>query len=241
MLFQMAASVLAIAGAGAVVPLLRRESPPDRVPRARPPPPSRPPNGFGKDTGTETFVISSKKPVLHSTGSQPNPNQRQFYDFDIEAGKYYYRFNAWSPGKYEVCADPAPGNTGPLTSCDMLLTIDAPHGWLNKAHLRFTDTCYDDALIDHAYLVQWEWEECSWWQGCGFDGGYWKDGPDIDWGVSHNGFSWCLGDDLDAWKKYSLCGFQCLQDCGEGHWVPSKKCDPDMVFHKNGHVTYGSP
>jgi len=205
--------------------------------------------GSGNDILLKTFVTSSKKslvqsPVLRSNQlpPPPNPTEQQTYDWIFKDDKVYFRFAALSASKYDVCADPAPGNNGPLTYCDMLLTLNHDEeGGFNYAYLKFTDTCYDDALIDFASLYQWKWVKCGFLDGCGFDGGYWKSGPKITWGVNNNGFSWCIGDDPNAWKQYSDCGFQCLQDCGEGHWVPSKKCSKDYVFRKNGNVYSGSP
>jgi len=199
--------------------------------------PAKVSEGSGNDILLKTFVTNSRKLQL-----PPDPTQQQTYDWIFEDDKLYFRFEAYSASKYDVCADPAPGNNGPLTSCDMLLTLNHDdEGVFNYAYLKFTDTCYDDALIDVAYLLQWKWVKCGFWDGCGFDGGYWKSGPRIAWGVNNNGYSWCLGDDPDAWKQYSKCGFQCLQDCGEGHWVPSKECMKEYVFRKDGNVYSGSP
>jgi len=195
--------------------------------------PAKVSEGSGNDILLKTFVTNSKKLQY------PSSELRQYIDCDIEDK---FVILALTPSNNDVCSDPAHGSNGPLTNCDMLLTLNHDdEGVFNYAYLKFTDTCYDDALIDVAYLRQWKWVKCGFWDGCGFDGGYWKSGPKITWGVNNNGYSWCFGDDPDAWKQYSKCGFQCLQDCGEGHWVPSKECMKEYVFRKDGNVYSGSP
>ena len=173
-------------------------------------------------------------------GSEPTRSQYDWeFDNVFEDGETRkWKFRAYSPDKSHVCADAEFGNHGPLTNCDMVLNFHAgDDGWFNDAELKFTDKCNDDALIDVAYLSQWRWVKCRWWNiSCGFDGGYWEAGPSIEYGVGNNGKSWCLGDDPNAWKQYSQCGSQCLSDCGEGYWVPSKTCTPSLLFRKDGTV-----
>jgi len=199
--------------------------------------PAKVSEGSGNDILLKTFVTNSKKLQY------PFPDVTYYYDCDFELTKGQFSFKAYTPTDNDVCNDPAHGNAnnGPLTYCQMWLTLNHDdEGVFNYAKLKFIN-CFDDALIDHAYLRQRRWVKCGFWDGCGFDGGYWKSGPRIAWGVNNNGYSWCLGDDPDAWKQYSKCGFQCLQDCGEGHWVPSKECMKEYVFRKDGNVYSGSP
>merc|ERR1719232_1776494 len=98
------------------------------------------------------------------------------------------------------------------------------------AELRFATTCFDEALIEGALLTHWKWTECNFWDGCGLDGGSWKEVGEKKW-HPHDHKSWCLSDDQNDWKQFTTCGSQCYSECEEGWNVRHKECVSTMLFH----------